>query len=128
MPICIESKELEGRAEIHLQWKTLMIIALLMILPLFGAILFKSIIIKIICWAMFLFIYMMYLPYQGPCVTAIAVMVCPWYIFVDWFASQKWLGVIATIITLIEISYIRHRMHFIKIMREKEESQSSAGS
>lgn len=115
-----KKSEIEGRAEIYLRWKNLLIIIILIFAPLAIALLFDSIIIKIICWGFFLLIYMGFLPRQGPCITAIGVSVVPWYVFLEWAQSQEWLAIVAAIITLIEAIYIRHRMRFIKRMREKE--------
>ncbi len=112
--------KLEGRGEIYLHWKNLAIIALVMIVPLIIALLFESFVIKVFCWGISLFAYMTYLPVQGPCVTAIAVGALPWYVFFEWKASPKWLVITATIVSLIEISYIRHRMRGIEQMRKKE--------
>jgi hypothetical protein len=115
-----EDVKLEGRGEIYLHWKNLALIALVIILPLIIALFFESFVIKVFCWGFSFLAYMIYLPVQGPCVTAIAVGALPWYVFFEWKALPRWLAIIATIITLIEISYIRHRMHGIERIRKKE--------
>lgn len=115
-----EDIELEGKGEIYLHWKNLAMIAFVMILPLVIALFFESFIIKVFCWGFCLIVYISYLRVQGPCVTAIIVGTLPWYVFFEWKALPKWLAIIATIISLIEISYIRNRMRRIKQIREKE--------
>jgi len=115
-----ESEGVEGRAEIYLQWKQLAMIALMILLPLIIALFFKSLIIKIICWGIFLLAYTSSLRFQGPCATALAVGAVPWYIYLELDFSPIWLLIVAIIITSIEISYIRHRMRHIKMLREKE--------
>lgn len=111
---------LEGKAEIYIDWKNLAGTALVMLVPLIIALLFQSLIIKIVCWAFFLLLYITYLHSWGPCVMAVAVGVLPWYVFFEWKSSPTWLAIIAAIITLIEISYIRHRMGFLNDLRKKE--------
>ena len=113
--------KIEGKGEIYLYWKNLAVIASVMIAPLLIALFFESFIIKAICWGVVLLAYMSYLPVQGPCVTAIIVASLSWYILFEWKALPKWLVIIAAIITLIEISYIRHRMRGIEQIREKED-------
>ena len=115
-----EEVKLEGKAEIYLHWKNLAIIALVMIAPLIIALLFESFVIEAFCWGLSLLAYISYVRVQGPCVTAIAVGALPWYVFFEWKALPRWLAIIAAIITLIEISYIRHRMHGIERIRKKE--------
>ncbi len=112
--------ELEGKSEIYLHWKNLAMIAFVMTLPLIIALFFESLIIKIFCWGFCLLAYISYIRVQGPCVMAIMVGIIPWYIFFEWTASPQWLAVIAAIISLIEISYIRHRMRQIEQLRRKE--------
>lgn len=76
--------------------------------------------IKAMCGAGFVLLYLSLLPFQGPCITALAVILLPWYIFIDWGQSIKWLLFIVIAITLIESSYIWNRMRVIKEFREKE--------
>jgi len=95
-------------------------IAFVIILPLVIALFFESIIIKIFCWGFCLLAYTSYLRVQGPCVTAIMVGILPWYVFFEWKALPQWLAVIASIISLIEISYIRSRMRRIEQLRREE--------
>lgn len=99
--------------------------SLVMLVPMIVALFFKSFIIKVVCWMIFILGYIIYLPVYGPCVMAIAVAVLPWYVFFEWKSSPEWLAIIATIISLIEISYIRHRMHFIEQIRKKAEKLAS---
>jgi len=120
MTIWPRPEGLEGRAEIYLQWKNLIAIAMMILLPLIIALFLKPLVGKIICWAISFLVYVSCLPIQGPCVTALAVGALPWYIYIEWESSPIWLFIIAIIVSLIEISYIRHRMRFIREMREKE--------
>ena len=115
-----EDIKLEGRGEIYLHWKNLAIIALMMIVPLIIGLLFESFVIKVFCWGVCFLVYMICLRVQGPCVTAIAVGTLPWYVYFEWKALPRWLAIIVGIITLIEISYIRHRMRRIELIRKKE--------
>ncbi len=115
-----EDIKIEGRGEIYLRWKNLAIISLVLILPLIIALFFESFVIKVFCWGLCLSAYVSYLRVQGPCVMAIMVGVIPWYIFFEWQSLPKWMAIIAIIISLIEISYIRHRMRKIELIREKE--------
>jgi len=115
-----KENKLEGKAEIYLGWENLAGIALVMLVPLIIALLFQSLIIKVVCWTFFLLVYIMYLRSWGPCVMAVAASVIPWYVFFEWKSSPTWLAIIAAIITLIEISYIRHRMGFLDDLRKKE--------
>jgi len=115
-----EEVKLEGKAEIYLHWKNLAIIALVMIAPLIIALFFESFVIEAFCWGLSLLAYISYVRVQGPCVTAIAVGALPWYVFFEWKALPKWLAIAAAIISLIEISYIRHRMRGIEQMRKKQ--------
>jgi len=112
-----EEIEIEGKGEIYLRWKNLAIIALVIILPLIFSLFFDSLIIKAFCWGFCFLSYMSYLRVQGPCVTAIIVGALPWYIFFEWETLPRWLVVIAAIISLIEISYIRSRMRRIGQLR-----------
>jgi len=112
--------ELEGRGEIFLHWHNLAAITLVIVIPLIVALFFDSLWVKIICWAISLLAYMSYLPVQGPCVQAVAVSILPWYVLFEWRSAPKWLAIIAALISLIEISYVRHRMRAIKEMRKKE--------
>lgn len=118
-----EDIEIEGTGEIYLHWKNLAIIAVVIILPLIIALFFESFIIKAFCWGLCLSAYVSYLRVQGPCVMAIIVGSLPWYVFFEWKALPWWLAIIAAIISLIEISYIRHRMRGIERIREKENNQ-----
>ena len=115
-----EKIELEGKGEIYLHWKNLLMIAFVMILPLVVALFFESFVVKAFCWGFCLLAYMSYLRVQGPFVTAIMVGILPWYIFFECEALPLWLAVIAAIISLIEISYIWNRMQKIKQLRKKE--------
>ena len=115
-----KENKLEGKTEIYLGWKNLAGTALAMLVPLIIALLFQSLIIKVVCWSFFFLLYITYLRSWGPCVMAIAVGVLPWYVFFEWKSSPTWLAIIAVIITLIEISYIRHRMGFLDDLRKKE--------
>ena len=115
-----EDIKIEGKGEIYLHWKNLAMIAFVIILPLVIALFFESIIIKIFCWGFCLLAYTSYLRVQGPCVTAIMVGILPWYVFFEWKALPQWLAVIASIISLIEISYIRSRMRRIEQLRREE--------
>jgi len=121
MSLWPEPEGLEGRGEIYLQWKTLGIIAFVILIPLIIALLVDSLIIKIICGAFSLLSYMSYLRVQGPCVMAIAVIILPWYIYLEWQSAPKVLLAVPIIISLIEISFIRHRMRYISEMRKKED-------
>jgi len=114
-----EEVEIEGTAEIYLRWKNLAMIAFVMIAPLLVALLFESFVVKIICWGFCVLAYVSYLPVQGPCVQAIIVGALPWYVFLEWSDSPTWLAIIAAIVSLIELSYIRHRMHGIEQERTK---------
>ena len=116
-----EDIKLEGRGEVYLHWKSLALIALVMISPLIIALLFESFVIKVLCWGFCFLAYIIYLPVQGPCITAMAVGALPWYVFFEWKALPRWLAIVAAIVTLLEISYIRHRMHGIERIREKED-------
>jgi len=116
----LEEIELEGKGEIYLHWKNLAMIAFVMILPLIIALFFESFVVKAFCWGFCLLAYMSYLRVQGPCVMAIIVGSLPWYVFFEWEALPRWLGIIAAIISLIEISYIRNRMRGIERIRKRE--------
>jgi len=120
MGIWSKPRELEGRAEIYLSWKTLNTIIIVLLAPLIIAFFFDSIVVKIICWTISFSAYLSYFRMQGPCITAIAVTILPWYLFFELESLHEWLGIIAIIISIIEISYIRHRMRCIKEFREKE--------
>ena len=115
-----EEIELEGTGEFFLTWKNLAMIAFWMILPLIIALFFESFAIKAFCWGFCLLAYISNLRVQGPCVMAIMVGSLPWYVFFEWKTSPQWVAVIAAIISLIEISYIRSRMHNIEQIRKKE--------
>ncbi len=112
--------EIEGKGEIYLHWKNLAMIAAVMIVPFIIALVFDSFVTKVICWAICIFAYMSYLPVQGPCVTAIFVGALPWYVFLEWEQLPGWLAIIAAVISLIEISYIWHRMRGIEQIRKIE--------
>jgi hypothetical protein len=112
--------ELEGTGEIYLHWKNLAILSCMIILPLVIALFFESFIVKGICWGFCFLVYMSCIRVQGPCVMAIMVGLLPWYVFFEWKASPQWVAVIAAIISLIEVSYIRSRMHRIEQIRKKE--------
>jgi hypothetical protein len=120
MTIWPKPEGLEGKAEIYLKWKNLFMIAIVILLPLVIALFLESLILKIICWVISLIMYIIYLRFQGPCITALAVGALPWYIYFEWETSPRWLFAIAVIVSLLEISYIRHRMALIKEIREKE--------
>jgi len=115
-----EDIKLDGRTEIYLYWKNLAMIALVMLSPLTIALFIESFVIKIVLWGFSLLAYRSFLRVWGSCVMAIAVGSLPWYVFFEWKALPRWLAVIATIITLIEISYIRHQMRGIEQIRRKE--------
>lgn len=115
-----KDSELEGSAEIYLHWWNLAIIAAMIILPLLLALAFDSWWIKIPCWLFSLAAYVSYLRVQGPCVMATAVGALPWYIFLEWDTAPNWLMLLAAVITLVEISYVRHRMRLIAEFRERE--------
>lgn len=115
-----KASELEGTVEIHLRWWNLAIIAAMIIVPLALALAFDSWWIKIPCWLFSLAAYVSCLRVQGPCVMATAVGALPWYILLEWNFAPSWLMLVAAVITLIEISYIRHRMHIIADFRTKE--------
>jgi hypothetical protein len=115
-----EDIKIEGKGEIYLHWKNLAMIAFVMILPLIIALFLESFIIKAFCWVGCLIAYVSYLRVQGSCVTAIIVGSLPWYVFFEWKALPWWLAIIAAIISLIEISYMRNRMRGIERIREKE--------
>ena len=89
--------------------------------PLFGALLFSSLIVKVGCWAISLLMYISFLRVQGPCVMALAVGSLPLSVFFEWDSSPDWLAYVAAAIAVIEISYIRHRMRIIAKIREKED-------
>ena len=110
----------EGRCEVYLHWKNLAMTTLVISVPLAIALFFESLIMKCVCWAFCLLAYITFLPTWGPCVTALAVSVLPWYVFFEWKSAPAWLAIIAAITTLIEISYIRHRMRFLDDLRKKE--------
>ena len=115
-----EPANLEGRAEIYLRWKNLAMIAMVMLVPLLVALFFASLIVKSVCWVFALLAYMSYKPVQGPCVLASAIAILPWYVYFEWSSSPKWVAALAAVISLIEYSYIRHRMKFITGVRKKE--------
>lgn len=121
MTIWHKPDKLESRGEIYLQWKNPAIIAVIVVLPLIVALLFKSLVVKIICWTFSLLAYASYLRVQGPCVMAIAIAALPWYIYLELESLPRWLAIVAILISVVEVSYIRHRMRFIKEMREKED-------
>ena len=72
-----EDIKLEGSGELYLHWKNLTLIALVIILPLIIALFFESLVIKFFCWGFCFLAYIIYLPVQGPCVTAIAIGALP---------------------------------------------------
>lgn len=116
--------KLEGKAEIFLHWKNLVKVVLVMVWPLILALFFRSWILKVVCWGVFILTNIVCLPIWGPFVTAIAVTILPWYVLFEWKPSRDWLAdllaLIAIIVTVIEISYIRHRMRQIEQIRRKE--------
>jgi hypothetical protein len=113
-------KQIEGKAEIFLRWRNLFIILLMIALPLIVALLAKSIIIKIILGAISALLYIIFMPVQGPCITALLIMILPWYLYFELEFLPRWLYIIAIIISLIEIDYIRNRMRFLQETRKKE--------
>ncbi len=114
-----KTAELEGTGEIFLHWWNLAIIAVVMIAPLALALAFDSWWIKVLCWLFSLAAYVSYLRVQGPCVMATAVGALPWYVLLEWDAAPSWLMLLAAVITLVEISFIRHRMRHIASFRER---------
>ena len=113
-------KSLEKRGEIYLRWKNLAMITLMMSCPLLIALLFESWFAKVICWLVSLSAYVSYLRVQGPCVMAAAVSIVSWYVYFEWGWVPKWSIIIPVAISLIELSYVRHRMAFIEQVREQE--------
>ena len=116
----MDEAKLEGRAEIYLEWKNLIIISTTFIIAFVIALFFNSIFIKAICWFFVFLGYVSTLRVQGPCIMAIAVILLPWYVFIEIDMIPYWLIIIPILITIIEIDYIIFRMKFIKKIREKE--------
>lgn len=113
-------ENLEGRAEIYLEWKNIIIISATFIIIFTIALFIDSIFIKAICWFCVFWAYISALRIFGPCIMAIAVILLPWYIFIEIDMIPYWLIIIPILITNIEIDYIIFRMKFIKKIREKE--------
>ncbi len=122
MSVWGKADEIEGVREIHLTWALLAWLILKILGPLFAALYFSSFTVKSACRFISFLSYVRNLPIYGPCITALAVIGLPWYIFFEWDASPDWLVFIPILIGSIELSYIRHRMRFVSRTREEQKN------
>ena len=116
-----DNSVIEGTAEPYLRWRNLAMILVMFLTPLAVAIAVKSYLIKAICWGLFLLTNAALLKRNGPCITALFVTVVSWYLYLQWFVSKEWLIILPVVISLIELSYLRHRMSFISRYREDQD-------
>ena len=115
-----------GTMEIHLEWIVVFRILLMLLVPLFAALLFGSIIIKVILWGITALIFFTSVKAWGHSVIAIIFALVPLYVYFEWEKAPGWLAYAVGVLVVFEIFFLNNRIKEIRALNrqvyENEES------
>ena len=100
----------------------------MLFIPLFAALLFDNIIVKIVCWVVTASVFFPLAKAYGASVVATMVGLLPLYIYFEWDNSPDWLAYVAGVLVFLSISVIRRRIKAMRALRESTSTSADDGN
>jgi len=100
--------------EIRLDWTAILRIFSILFIPLFGALLLNSIILKVILWGISAAAFWVLLRLWGHSVIAVLLTLVPVYAYFEWENAPGWLAYVVAILAVSQIVFISKRVKEIR--------------